>query len=173
MSYHGPLLIREPKLRWPIILTAATITAAIALLVAALYYVAMTSPAVPSYGVPQLETSLRAGNPEFEQVRHQVGIEALVGREKVHPFNNLAVEMTGTITNNTGRTITGLEIRGAILDSDESAIRERTVVVIPARQTALEPNEAINIRILLENINKDSDRARLTFEVTGLSFAEA
>jgi hypothetical protein len=52
-------------------------------------------------------------------------------------------------------------------------IRERTVVVIPAQQTVLEPDEAIKVRILLENINKDSDRARLMLEVTGLSFAES
>lgn len=46
MSYRGPILIREPELRWPIVVLAATVTAAIALLTAALYYVAMTQPAL-------------------------------------------------------------------------------------------------------------------------------
>ena len=46
MSYQGPILIREPELRWPIVLLAAMATAVIALLAAVLYYVAMTQPAL-------------------------------------------------------------------------------------------------------------------------------
>ena len=43
MSYKGPMLIREPELRWPIVLLAALMTAAIALLVVVLHFVASTS----------------------------------------------------------------------------------------------------------------------------------
>ena len=46
MSYQGPMLIREPGLRWPIVVLAAMVTAAIALLTAVLYYGAMTQPAL-------------------------------------------------------------------------------------------------------------------------------
>lgn len=172
MAYQG-LLVKEPKLRWRIVLAATIITAGIALVVAMLYYMAITRPAVSSYKVPHLETALRAGNPEFERVRHQIAVGSLIGTEKIHPFNNLAVEMTGTIKNNTGRALNGLEMRAVVLDRDAAAVRERTVAVIPAQQTVLEPDEAIKVRILLENINKDSDRARLMLEVTGLSFAES
>jgi hypothetical protein len=173
MTYQGPLLIKEPELRWPIVLTAAFITAVIAILVAALYYVAMPRPTVDPYDVSQLEAPLRAGDPEFEHSRHQIAVDALLGIEKVHPFNNLAVEMTGSIKNNTGRTINGLEIRGAVLDHEDAIVRDRRIVVIPNRQTVLEPDETIKVRILLENISKDSDRARLTLEVTGLRFAQS
>ena len=41
MTYRGPMLIAEPKLRWPIVLLAAVITALLAILAAGLYYVAM------------------------------------------------------------------------------------------------------------------------------------
>jgi len=41
-TYRGPMLIAEPELRWPIVLLAAAITALLAILTAALYYVAMT-----------------------------------------------------------------------------------------------------------------------------------
>ena len=44
MSYQGPMLIREPELRWPIVVLAAILTAAIALLVWGLYCVALTQP---------------------------------------------------------------------------------------------------------------------------------
>ena len=46
MSYQGPMLIREPELRWPIVVLAAFVTALISLLTAVLYYVAMTQPAL-------------------------------------------------------------------------------------------------------------------------------
>jgi hypothetical protein len=46
MSYQGPIVIREPELRWPIVVLAAFVTALIALLTAVLYYVTMTQPAL-------------------------------------------------------------------------------------------------------------------------------
>ena len=169
MSYQAPLLIREPELRWPIILLAAIITTIIALAVAGLHYVAMTQP-VNSYSGPRLSSALRPGEPEFEQVREQIEIAQLVGIEQVQPFNIRAVDLTATVRNNTGRTISGLEMRGAIINPQNSTLRERTVMVIPARQTALEPGEAIGVRVLLEGLGKDSERAGMVLEVTGLRF---
>jgi len=169
MSYQAPLLIREPELRWPIILLAAIITTIIALAVAGLHYVAMTQP-VNSYSGPRLSSALRPGEPEFEQVREQIEIAQLVGIEQVQPFNIRAVDLTATVRNNTGRTISGLEMRGAIIDAQNSTLRERIVMVIPARQTALEPGEAIGVRVLLEGLGKDSERAGMVLEVTGLRF---
>ena len=169
MSYQGPRLIREPELRWPIVILAAIVTTIIALVAAGLHYVAKTEP-VNSDSGPRLASALRPGEPEFEQVRQQIQIARLLGIEQVHPFNNLAVDLTATVRNNTGRTISGLEMRGAIVDTQNSTLRERTVMVIPARQTALEPGEAIVVRVLLEGIGNDSDRANMVLEVTGVRF---
>ena len=173
IAYRGPMLIAEPELRWPIVLLAAAITALLAILTAGLYYAAMTRSDVNSYTEPRLEGALQPGQPEFEEFRRHIAIEQLVGTEKVHPFDTLAVAMTATVRNNTGRTISGLELRGAILDSNSSSVRERTVVVIPRRQKILESGEAINTRILLESIDKDSDRAHLVLEVTAMRFDES
>ena len=168
MSYQGPMLIREPELRWPIVMVAALVTTVIAVLAAGIYYV--TQPIMTPNVAPALERALYTGQPDFEQFREQIVIEQVVGKEKVHPLNNLAVEITALVKNNTGRKISGLEMRGAIRDAQNSVVRERTVVVIPARQTILEPDEAINVRILLESIDKDSDRAHAVMEVTGIRF---
>jgi hypothetical protein len=169
IAYRGPTLIAEPELRWPILILAALITALLAISVAGLYYLAQSN--VSSYTEPRLEGALQPGQPEFEQFRRHIAIEQLVGTEKVHPFNNLAVAMTATVRNNTGRSISGLELRGAILNRENSSVRERTVVVIPSRQKILESGEAINARILLDGIDKDSDRAQLHLEVTAIRFA--
>ena len=170
MTYRGPMLVAEPELRWPILLLAAVITAVLAMLTAGLYYVAMTKPLRSSVDEPRLEGALQPGQPEFEEVRRQIAIEQLVGTEKVHPFDTMAVAMTATVRNNTGRNISGLELRGAILDRKNSNVSERTVVVIPRRQKILESGEAINTRILIESVDKDSDRAHLVMEVTAIRF---
>ncbi len=168
MSYNGPMLIKEPELRWPIVLIAALITTAIALLVATMHFV--TSTPVNRSSSPQFEWMLQPGHSEFDRFRLQISIEQLMGNEKLHPFNNLVVELTGVVRNETGQTISGLELRGAIVDTENSIVRERTVAVIPLQQTALEHNEPINVRILLEGIDRDSDRARAVLEVTGITF---
>ena len=71
--------------------------------------------------------------------------------------------------NETGRTINGLELRGAVLDAQGAVIRERTVVVVPAQQVALAPGETMNVRILLEGLDPNRDRADTHVEVTGVS----
>ena len=170
MSYRGPVMIREPVIRWPIVILAALITMVIALIVATMHYVAMTRPYLKPYSGSYLEKALRPGEPPFEQVREQIEVARLVGTESAQPFDRLAVDLTATVKNRTPRPINGLEMRGAILDAQSSTVRERTVVVIPARQTVLEPGEAINVRILLEGISKDSERAHPVMEVTGVRF---
>src|SRR5687767_11931384 len=170
IAYRGPRLIAEPELRWPIVLLAAAITALLAILTAGLYYVAMTKTDVNSYTEPRLERALQPGEAEFEEFRQHIAIEQVVGTEKVHPFDTLAVALTATVRNNTGRDISGLELRGAILDRQDSNVRERTVVVIPRQQKILESGEAINTRIVLDGLDKESDRAHLVLEVTAIRF---
>ena len=97
IAYRGPMLIAEPELRWPIVLLAAAITALLAILTAGLYYVAMTKTDVNSYTEPRLERALQPGETEFEEFRQHIAIEQLVGIEKVHPFDTLAVAMTATV----------------------------------------------------------------------------
>src|SRR5690349_1373812 len=123
-AYRGPRLIAEPELRWPILILAAVITTLLAMFGAGLYYAAMTQPDATSNTQPRLEGALQPGQPEFEELRRHVAIEQLVGTEKVHPFDTIAVAMTATVRNNTGRSISGLELRGAVLDRNNSSVRE-------------------------------------------------
>ena len=170
MSYQGPMLIKEPELRWPIVLLAVLMTGAIALLVVVMHFVISTSSSTHTSSSKQVEWMIQPGQPDFDQFKQHIAVQEVLGNEKVHPFNDLAVELTAVVKNQTGRTINGLEMRGAIVDTANSTLRERTVAVIPVQQTALENDEAINVRILLEGIHRDSDRARTVLEVTGITF---
>lgn len=168
MSYQSPSIAKEPDIRRPIIL-AAIIATIIALIVGYLHYVVMTQPA-NSYPGPRLSNAMRAGEPGFEKVRDQIGIAQLPGIEQLYPSNSLALALKATVRNNTGRTINGLEMRGAIVDARAATLSERTVIVIPAQQLALEPGEAISVRVLFEGIEKNSEQKDLFLEVTGVRF---
>jgi hypothetical protein len=72
-----------------------------------------------------------------------------------------------TARNFTGKTITGLEIRGAVVDHDGKPVKQRTVVVIPGRQAELDPNKTMRVAILLDGFTDEDDRANIKMEVTG------
>jgi hypothetical protein len=109
--------------------------------------------------------------PEFDQFREKIVVEQLVAMEAPRPLGDLAVEINATVRNTTDHALSGLEMRGAVLDTQKLALRERRVVVVPARQTALEPGEeAIGVRILLEGINEQAERTGLLMEVIGVRF---
>jgi hypothetical protein len=164
------MLIREPELRWPLILMAAIITTLIVLVMAGVLHFAQTQPAVRPTVEPRLEGALRPEMPGFEQLREKLVVEQLVAMEAPRPLGDLAVEINATVRNTTDRTLSGLEMRGAVLDAQRSALRERTVIVVPARQTALEPGEAMGVRILLEGVHPEAERAGVLIEVSGFSF---
>lgn len=103
MSYQGPMLIREPELRWPVILVAATITTLIVLATAGVIHLALTSPAVTPAARPRLEGALRPGMPAFEQSRKQMLVEQVVVAEVLRPTDEAAVEVRATLRNTTGR----------------------------------------------------------------------
>ena len=170
MSYQGPMSIKEPELRWPVILVAAIITTCVVLVTAGALHLTLTKPAAGPAAQPRLEGALRPEMPEFERLREKIIVEQLIATEAPRALNDFALEMNATIRNTTERTLSGLEMRGALFDTQKSVARERTVVVIPARQTALEPGEAIAVRILLEGVRPEVERAGVLMEVTAVRF---
>jgi hypothetical protein len=117
-----------------------------------------------------LAGALRAGTPEFEQYRKRIVLgqpQALVAS---HSANNLALELTTSVRNETGRIIKGLELRGTVVDPQGSPVGRRVAIIIPTQQTAIEPDEAIKARLLLEDVRPEAKRAGARVEVTGVIF---
>jgi hypothetical protein len=106
--------------------------------------------------------------PEFERLREKIIVGQLTAAEAPRPPNDFAVEMNATVRNATDRTLSGLEMRGLIVDEQMSVVRERSVVVIPSRQTALEPGEVIRVRVLLDDVRPDDSRSGMLMEVTAI-----
>ena len=73
-----------------------------------------------------------------------------------------------TVRNFTGKTITGLEIRAAVVDHQGNPVRERHVVVIPTEpHPELAPNKTLPVSVVLDGMTETTDRANIKMEVTG------
>jgi len=163
-------LIREPDVRWPIYLLAAIITAVIVLVTVGVMRTALTRAVNKHMPEPPPQGLIRPGMPEFEQLREKIVVDQPVAGESTRSPNSFVIEVGATVRNATGRTINGLEIRAGVLDSQHFSVSERTVLIVPARQTALEPDEAIKVRVLLEGIGPAAERLNPLMEVTGIGF---
>jgi hypothetical protein len=170
MTYRGPTLITEPEIRWPVILVAVAITTLIVLAAAGIIRLSAARPHVGRAVETRLEGAIRQESPDYEMLSGQLVVELLVAKQAHRTPGGGAVEINATVRNATGRTVTGLELRGAVLDAMSSPLRERTVVVVPTRQSALEPGEAINVSIMLEGVRPKAEGSVPLMEVTGVKF---
>jgi hypothetical protein len=168
MSYRGPTIVKEPALGILLYLFAGLLAITIWKGFAEL---ARLDRSRPSPGVEQrLEGALRAGALEFDEYGARIVIEqpqAIVTRRAA---SDLALELTATVRNDTGRIIKGLEVCRAVVDSRGRPLSELVAVVIPTQQTAIEPNEAIKARLLLEGVGPEAAQAGVRMEVTGVIF---
>jgi hypothetical protein len=143
------------------------------LLIAGVVYVA-TRPSAGGGASGQqqrLEGGLRAGSPEFEQYRERIVLDKPEATEAARPIGDIVMRLTTTARNFTGRTIDGLEVYAAVVDSQGKPVKERTVIVIPKPgQTELEPNRTLEVPVMLEGMKKDDDRANIKMEVTAVRF---
>jgi hypothetical protein len=146
------------------------------LLIAGLYAYIKTRPAPPPSTGPvqqRLEGALRAGSPEFEQVKERIGVDDPEALEGASVAGGIWMRLTTTVRNFTGRTISGLEMRGAVVDLEGKPIKERYIVVVPNAGTGvteLEPNKTLPVAIVIEGFNKADVRANIKTELTGVKF---
>lgn len=116
----------------------------------------------------QLEGAVREGSPAFEQLSRGLNVGKPVALKSSDASGELLLQLNTTVQNDTGRRIRGLEMRGVVLNAHGSTVAERTVIPIPAQQTVLEPGEALNVRIRIQGITDDTERADIAVEVTAV-----
>ena len=141
------------------------------LLIGGLIYLATRPTTGGGAGEQQrLEGGIRAGTPEFEQYRERIVLDKPEATEAARPIGDMVMRLTSTVRNFTGRTINGLEIYAAVIDSQGKPVKERTVIVVPTRQPELEPNKTMDVPVMLEGMKKEDDRANIKMEVTAVRF---
>ena len=155
--------IPEDKPRRTLIIVVAVIAAVV---IGGVFYLLMRETAAP--GAPAtLADAVRAGSPEFEQYRAKIALDKPEALQSTNVLGGFQMDLETTVRNFTGRTIIGLEIRAAILNSQGGVLRDRTIVVIPAKRPELEPNKTMFVTVPISQLKETDDRASLWMEVTG------
>ena len=123
-------------------------------------------------GEPTLQGAVRAGSPEFDKNKPNIVLDEPEGFEAKRALGDLTMTLRTTVRNLTGKTLTGLEVYGAVVDYDGKPIKQRTVVVVPTRQPELAPNKTMLVQMMLEGMSDTDPRAQIKMEVTGFKFKE-
>jgi hypothetical protein len=140
-----------------------------AIVIAGLFYFLMraTGGGVPE---PRLEAAIRYGSPDFETYKSKIILDDPIADESKRPLGDTMMWLRTTARNFTGRTLTGLEVTGSVIDHQGKPVKSRAVVVIPTKQPELDNNRYIDVTVVLDGLTDTDDRANIKMEVTGFKF---
>ncbi len=117
-----------------------------------------------------LEGAIRAGSPEFAEYQPKIVLDDPEATEAKRALGDIVMTIHTNARNFAGRTLTGLELRGSVVDHQGKPVNQKTVVVIPTQQPELENNRAIAVSMMLEGMTDQDVRANIKVEVTGFKF---
>jgi hypothetical protein len=157
--------IPEEKSRRTLIIFVAAFAAAF---IAGFFYLLLRNTAAPG-APPTLQGAIRSGSPEWEKYSKLIARDEPEADEAKRALGDTVMTLHTTVRNFTGRTVTGLEVRATVVDHDGKPVKERTMVVIPGRQSELEPNKTMKVSVILEGFTDNDDRANIKMEVTGFT----
>jgi hypothetical protein len=158
--------IAEPGSHRTTIIVVAIIAA---LVIGGLFYVLMRKSVAGGSSQPQLAGALRHGNPEFDKLRAQIVLDQPEADESKRALGDWVMTLHTTVRNFTGHTVTGLEVYAAVVDHQNRPVKERNVVVIPGKQSELEPNKTLYVSVLLDGMTDKDDRANIKMDISGLA----
>lgn len=157
--------IPEDKSRRTLIIIVAIIAA---VLIGGFFYFLLRKSVAPG-PPPALQGATRPGTPDWDKYSKLIALDDPEADEAKRALGDTVMTLHTTARNFTGRTVTGLEIRGSVVDHDGKAVKQRTLVVIPGRQAELEPNKTMRVSILIDGFRDYDDRANIKMEVTGFT----
>jgi hypothetical protein len=137
--------------------------------IAALFYVLMRASGGGTVE-PTLQGAIRAGSPEFEQYASKIILDKPEAYESKRALGDIVMNLQTIVHNFSGRTLSGLEIKGVVVDHQGKPVNQRAVVVIPTRQPDLENNRSMSVRVMLEGMTDKDDRANIRMEITAFKF---
>jgi hypothetical protein len=129
----------------------------------------LTSPSQQRQQLPQLQGALREGA-QFEELKKKIVVEREVDytTETKNIAGNLQVNIAGMVRNFTGKTITGLEVVGSVVNKDGIVVREKAAVVVPVLQEQIAPNKTLPIRVSVDGFEEKDDRADIRWRISAI-----
>lgn len=157
--------IPEEKPRRTLIIVVSVIAAVV---IGGFFYLLLRKAAAPTPS-PTLQGAIRPGSQDWDKYSKLIARDDPEADEAKRALGDTVMTLHTTVRNFTGRTITGLEMRGSVVDHDNKPVKERTLVLIPGRQSELEPNKTMKVSILIDGFTDSDDRANIKMEVTGFT----
>ena len=157
--------IPEEKSPRMLIIVVAAIAA---IAIGGFFYVLLRKAAAPS-PQPTLQGAIRPGSPDWDKYSKLIACDDPEADEAKRALGDTVMTLHTTVRNFTGRTITGLEVRGSVVDSDGKPVKERSLVVIPGRQPELDPLKTMRVSIMIDGFSDSDNRANIKMEVTGFT----
>src|SRR5213595_2218553 len=159
--------IPQERSRLPLIIAIAVVAAVI---ISGAFYLLMKKTMGPT-PPPTLPGAIRAGSPDWQKYIKLIALDDPEADESPRALGDIVMTLHTTARNFTGRTITGLEVRAAVVDHQNQPVKERTVVVLPnSERGELEPNKTMFVGVRLEGMTETDDRANIKMELTGFRF---
>lgn len=152
--------------RRKVIIVVAVVAAVV---IAGLFYFLMRA----SSGVrvdQELAGAIRAGSPEFASYQSKIVLDDVEATQANRALGDIVMSLHTNVRNFTGRTLTGLELKGMVVDHQGLPVNQKTFVVIPTNQPELEHNRTMAVQMMLEGMTDKDDRANIKVEVTGFTF---
>ncbi len=140
------------------------------LVVGAVVFISFSIPTREQIERKSLEGAVREGSPEFEALTRKISISTDEENTKESPtaLGTIVMFISGRIRNMTGKNITGLEIKVAVVDQLNKPIKEKILTVVPTQKEVLEREEVMPVRVMIEGFKKDDDRANVRWKVTAI-----
>lgn len=162
--------IAEDRSRRNIVIVVALIAA---VAIAALFYLLMRAGKNAGGDVPtRLADAIKPGSPEWDRYVKFIALDEPEADEAGRALGDIVMTLRTTVRNFTGKTITGVEIRAAVVDHQGNAVRERYVVFVPTKVPELAPNKTLPVAVVLDGMTETTDRANIKMEVSGFKLRE-
>ena len=162
--------IAEQRARRNLVIIIALIAA---VAIAGLFIILMRAAQNSGGSSPTLTNAIRPGSPEWDQYSKNIAVDEPEADEAKRALGDTVMTLRTTVRNFTGKTLTGLEIRAAVVDHQGKAVRERHVVFIPTEtHPELAPNKTLPVAVVLDGMTDATDRANIQVQVTGFTFKQ-
>lgn len=117
-----------------------------------------------------MDGAVREGSPEFDALTKKIVIQTDEDRTIQSPIGlgTIVMSIGGQIKNLTGKTVTGLEINVAVIDTFGKPLKDKTLIVVPNQYTRLNTSEVADVTVRIDGFDPKDDRANIRWKVTAI-----
>ena len=119
-----------------------------------------------------LQGAMREGSPQFAENQKNIVLDEPQATEAKRALGDITMTLVTTVRNLTGKTLSGLEIRAAVVDYEGKPVKQRSLVVVPGKVSELAPNKTLPVAIMLDGMSDNDARANIKMEVSAFKFKE-